>query len=413
MIGNIATNTMLYNIPVYNNSGLDYGTYKVTVTVYKANTPVNGIVDETGNLITNSDKSGSEFYLDGIRVYQPVVNDDRAESAYASDGESNIALINIRSKIAADEEIGLGGDSFVTLTDVNDNIQNPEDYTSIGPNEELYLNEGNYTASFYLLNWDSQRYNLYLGMKTPGNNTASVQVGGRTVNLNNRADCYYDVSDYVTVEMLDLDEDGTEETALGTLTISNASGLVSLTNIKVTGVDEFDIGYSNDLESSGVAAQTLYLLPYNYFTNESGSESEDPTEEVTEEPSEDPEEETPEETPENPEGEMPEETPENPEGEPSEEVPEDPAEDPSAFVPERFDIHVNYAKLTKKATVNVATSTDVAYITIDGTRIEPGQTGSSYSFALSFTKVAKGTTYEVIAYNSDGVASEVKTAVAE
>lgn len=134
---------------------------------------------------------------------------------------------------------------------------------------------------------------------------------------------------------------------------------------------------------------------------------------MPEETPENPEGETPEEMPENPEGEIPEDVPENPEGEPSEEVPEDPAEDPSAFVPERFDIHVNYAKLTKKATVNVATSTDVAYITIDGTRIEPGQTGSSYSFALSFTKVAKGTTYEVIAYNSDGVASEVKTAVAE
>lgn len=363
MIGNIATNTTLYNIPVYNNSGLGYGTYEVTVTVYKANTPVNGIVDKTGNLITGTDKSGSEFYLDGIRVYQPVLNDDRAESAYASDGESNIALINIRSKIAADKEIGFGGDNFVTLTDVNDNIQKPEDYTSIGPNEELYLNEGDYTASFYLLNWDSQRYNLYLGMKTPGNNTASVQVGGRTVNLNNSADCYYDVSDYVTVEMLDLDEDGTEETALGTLTISNATGLVSLTNIKVTGVDEFDIGYSEDIEGGDIEAQTLYLLPSNYsFTDDSD---------------------------------------------------EEPADDAAVFEPERFDVHVNYAKLTKKATVNAATSKDVAYITIDGERVDPGVAGNTYSFALSFKKVTKGTTYEVIAYNADGVASEPIIAVAE
>lgn len=367
MIGNIATNTTLYNIPVYNNSGLGYGTYEVTVTVYKANTPVNGIVDETGNLITGTDKSGSEFYLDGIRVYQPVLNDDRAESAYASDGESNIALINIRSKIAADKEIGLGGDSFVTLTDVDENIINPDVYTSIGPNEELYLNQGEgdtfYEASFYLLNWDTQRYNLYLGMKTPGNNTASVQVGGRTVNLNNSADCYYDVSDYVTVEMLDLDEDGTEETALGTLTISNATGLVSLTNIKVTGVDEFDIGYSEDIEGGDIEAQTLYLLPSNYsFTDDSD---------------------------------------------------EEPADDAAVFEPERFDVHVNYAKLTKKATVNAATSKDVAYITIDGERVDPGVAGNTYSFALSFKKVTKGTTYEVIAYNADGVASEPIIAVAE
>lgn len=363
VIGNVAANTTLYNIPVYNNSGLDYGTYDVTVTIYKKGTPVNGQTDEDGLLIPGTDQSGFEFYLDGIRVYQPLANDDRAESAYASDGESNIALINIRSKIVADQEIGLGGDSFVTLTDVNNNIQNPEDYTSIGPNEELYLNEGTYAASFYLLNWDSQRYSLYLGMKTPGNTGASVQVGGSTVQVNNSADCYYDVSDYVTVEMLDLDEDGTEETALGTLTVSHATGLVSLTNIKVTGVDEFDIGYSEDLESGDMEAQTLYLLPSNYsFTDESDEEN---------------------------------------------------AEEAAVFEPERFDVHVNYARLTKKATVNAATSQDVAYITINGERVDPGVAGNTYSFALSFKKVTKGTTFEVIAYNADGAASEPITAVAE
>lgn len=363
MIGDVAANTTLYNIPVYNNSGLDYGTYDVTVTVYKAGTPVNGMVDKNGDLIEGTDKSGSEFYLDGIRVYQPLVNDARAEGAYASDGESNIAIINIRSKIAADAEIGFGGDSFVTLTDVNNNIVNPDDYTSIGPNEELYLNAGDYTASFYLLNWDSQRYNLYLGMKTPGSETASVQVGERMLTLNNSADCYYNVSDYVTVEMVDLDYDEIPETALGMLTVSNASGLVSLTNIKVTGMDEFDIGYSQDLEEGDIDAQTLYLLPSNYsFTDDAGEETPD---------------------------------------------------EPTVFEPERFEVHVNYAKLTKKATVNAATSKDVAYITINGERVDPGVAGDTYSFALSFKKVAKGTTYEVIAYNADGAASESIIAVAE
>ena len=368
MLGTVAANQTLYNVPVYNNSGLDHGTYTVTVTIYKEGTPVNGTVDGDGNLIEGTDKSGAEFYLDGIRVYQPLVDDDRAESAYASDNESNIALINIRSKIAADGEIGLSGDSFATLTDVKDTIIDPSEYSSIGPNEELYLNDGNYSVSFFLLNWDSQLYNLYLGLKTPGNETASVQIGSQTLELNNSADCYYDVSDYVTVEMVDLDEDEIPETALGTLTVSNASGLVSLTNIKVTGVDQFDIGYSNDLEENSVDAQTLYLLPANYFSDKEESE---------------------------------------------EETPDEPADNAAVFEPEYFETHVNYAKLTKKATVNVATSQDVAYITIDGERVDPGVAGSNYSFALSFKKVTKGTTYEIIAYNADGVASETYTAVAE
>ena len=86
IIGDVATNETLYNVPVYNNTGLEYGTYHVTVTVYKAGTPVNGIQNEDGELVENSDKSGSEFYLDGIKVYQPLISDVRAESAYASDG---------------------------------------------------------------------------------------------------------------------------------------------------------------------------------------------------------------------------------------------------------------------------------------------------------------------------------------
>lgn len=401
MLGEVAANQTLYNIPVYNNSGLEHGTYTATVTIYKAGTPVNGTVDGDGNLIEGTDKSGAEFYLDGIRVYQPLVDDDRAESAYASDNESNIALINIRSKIAADGEIGLSGDSFTTLTDVNDNIIDPSEYSSIGPNEELYLNNGNYSVSFFLLNWDSQSYNLYLGLKTPGNTAATVQVGSETITLNNSADCYYDVSDYVTVEMIDLDEDEVPETALGTLTITNANGLVSLTNIKVTGVDQFDIGYSNDLDGDNVDAQTLYLLPSNYFSNKDSSEEE------TDQSTGDTTEEQPDESTEGTE------TPDQPTEDVTEETPEAPADDVTAFEPEYFEIHVNYAKLTKKATVNVASSKDVAYITIDGERVDPGTAGSTNSFALSFKKVTKGTTYEIIAYNTDGVASETYTAVAE
>lgn len=363
VIGDVAANTTLYNIPVYNNSSLDYGTYHVTVTVYKAGTPVNGYTNAEGEFV---DQSGSEFYLDGIRVYQPLVGDSTAESAYAADGESNIALINIRSKVVADDEIGVSGDSFVTLTDIDDNIVTLEEYTSIGPNEELYLSSSEdsdspYTVSFYMLNWDSQSYDLYLGMKAPGGQPATVTVGDQQFTLNNSADCYYDVSDYVTVEQVDVDEDGVTDFNLGTLTITGVSGLASLTNIKVTGTDKFDIGYASDLNESGADAQTLYLLPSTYsFTADGEEDSEE-----------------------------------------------------AVFVPESFEINVNYAKLTKKATINVASSTDVAYITIGGTKVEPKKAGNTYSFALSLTKVTKGTTYEVIAYNSDGTASQSYTAVAE
>lgn len=359
IIGDVATNKTLFNVPVYNNSGLDYGTYQVDVTIYKEGTPVNGITDEDGQIIPDSDQSGAKFYLDGIRVYQPLIEDDQAERAYAADGESHIALMNIRSKIAADSEVGLGGDNFVTLTDAEGNLQQ-DDYMSIGPNEELYLNEGDYTASFHLLNWDSEHYNLYLGMKTPDQQTHTVKVGNQTITLNNSADCYYDVSDYITVEQIDVDEDGKMDFSVGTLTVSNADGLVSLTNVKVTGIDEFDIGYSEDIEADGIDENTLYLLPTSYSFANDGNQ-----------------------------------------------------DDAEVFSPERFDIHVNYARLTKKATVNVATSTDVAYITIDGEKVDPGKAGNSYSFAKTFTKVQKGRTFEIVAYDKNGATSQIYLAIAE
>ena len=361
MVGEIAANQTLYNIPVYNNSDLDYGTYTATVTVYKSGTPVNGILNEDGQIIEGSDKSGSEFYLDGIRVYQPLVDNDQADSAYAKDGEGNVSVMNIRSKMVADAE-EFGSEEFVTLTDSKDTIISIQDYASIGPNEELYLNEGSYYASFSLLNWNSKDYNLYIGIKTPGEESATVLVGDQEIAVNNSTDCYINVSDYVSVNMIDFDEDGVEETALGTLTISAASGLVSLTNIKVTGVDKFDIGYSNDLEGGDIEEQTLYMLPTNYFSQNDDGENTPPEEDF--------------------------------------------------FMPEEFEINASYSKLTKKATIKVATKKDVSYIMVNEKKVDPGQAGSSYVFLCTFSKAVKGTKYEIVAYDENGLASKTYSVVA-
>ena len=51
----------LYNIPVYTQDGLDYGTYTVQVTIAKKGTP-------TGS----ANGAGNEFFLDGIRVMKPM-----------------------------------------------------------------------------------------------------------------------------------------------------------------------------------------------------------------------------------------------------------------------------------------------------------------------------------------------------
>ena len=357
IIGDVATNTTLYNIPVYNNYELEkgYGSYSVEVTIYKEGTKVSGYTDSDGTPVTTS---GKEFYLDGIRIYQPLMNDEIAESAYANDGESNVAILNIRSKVNEDaSEDWSTGDDFTTITDINDQIADIEDYNSIGPNEELYLNDDVHAVSFYLVNWDSQKYNLYLGMKAPDGKNATVQVGDELIQITNSTDCYYNISDKVVVDQYD-------DIFVGSVEIEGVSGLVSLTNIKVTGTDEFKLGYSQDLEegTESIDANTLYLLPSTYsFTDE----TEEGSDEVTE------------------------------------------------FIPGQMDVTCGYSSKTKKATVTVMTSQDVAYVTINGTTVSP-KVGSGFNkFSLTEKKVTKGKTYEVIAYNADGMASIVYTVTAE
>ena len=207
---------ILYNIPVYTNEELDYGTYTVVCTVAKAGTPTDG----------NKNGAGNEFYLDGIRVMQPlngvfmtdeesgsmikVPDEDlapmtaKALNAYAMDGESNLDVVTLRQKLLADYPTIDGEPEedemiepeeqwpFVVLTDVNGEIILASDYKSIGPKEEVYLAPGQ-TVSFSLKYWEPEGLKLYMGMKAPFGN-AEVAVGHELYELNNAPDCYYDVT---------------------------------------------------------------------------------------------------------------------------------------------------------------------------------------------------------------------------
>ena len=280
----------LYNIPVYTESDLDYGTYEVVVTVAKAGTKAAG--GENG--------SGNEFYLDGIRIMEPLNEDasetltEKALGAYATDGESNMEVVTLRQKMITDAELGTTPWNFVVLTDTNGEIVTVEDYTSIGPKEEVYLEKGQ-SVSFSLKYWQTDGLMLYMGMKAPFG-SATVQVGQTTYNLANAADCYYDItSNYSSLvtkceqavdekgHLLYTDADGKQvyenedgslkyvssgsevsEDAvltpvydenqsyyLATFTFTATDKIVSLTNIKVTGNYEFAIVEDTDIDING------------------------------------------------------------------------------------------------------------------------------------------------------------------
>lgn len=224
--------TTLYNIPVFTWNATEYGEYTVKVSIAK----------KTGNY-------GTEFWLDGIRVMNPMnPNSDNltiAQDAYAADGESNMTFATLRNALLADTTENEHGElvwdtskGFVVFTDSNGKITKASEYKSNGPKEEVYLAQGQ-KVSFSLADWDADTNHLYLGIKAPMG-AGTVQLGSKSINVNNTVDCYYDAANLVTISEKKDDEGNSHKVA--TLTITNPSdSIISLTNIKVTGKSEFVI----------------------------------------------------------------------------------------------------------------------------------------------------------------------------
>ena len=229
----------LYNIPVFTWNAENYGTYRVEVAIAK-----------------KSSVCGNTFYLDGIRVYNPIDPDGTdadattAKNAYAADGEANCAVVTLRDKLLTDstvideatEDLIWSGKGFVLFTDTNGEITDASEYVSNGPKEEVYLNQGQ-SVTFSLAGWDPNTNKIYLGMKAP-TGEATVSVSGHSITLHNAADCYYDISSYAHITEIDGKK-------IATFTVKSTSGLVSVTNIKVTGNAKFAICRPKDENIDG------------------------------------------------------------------------------------------------------------------------------------------------------------------
>ena len=227
----------LYNIPVFTWNTETYGTYNVTVTVSRP--------DKAGSY-------GTDFWVDGIRVMNPMNPESKnltiAQDAYAADGESNMTFATLRNVLLADTTETENGElvwdtskGFVVFTDSNGKITKASEYKSDGPKEEVYLAQGQ-SVSFSLTGWNANENHLYLGIKAPMR-AGTVQLGNKSVAVNNTVDCYYDVAKHATISEVD-------GVKVATLTITNNSNsIISLTNIKVTGTPNFVIIPKKNIDS--------------------------------------------------------------------------------------------------------------------------------------------------------------------
>lgn len=237
----------LYNIPIYTQEDLEYGIYTVVATVAKAGTKTAG----------HEEGAGKDFWLDGIRIMQPLDKSGDADltakalGAYAADGESNIETVTLRNKLITDNESDAdieAGETeekwpFAVMTDINGEVVYASEYVSIGPKNEVYLMPGQ-SVSFAIKYWHTDGYQMHMGMKAPFG-TGTVQVGQTTYELKNATDCYYDITGLQTSVVTQTDEDG-KSYYVATYTFTATDKIVSLTNIKVVGNYEFTLIENNE-----------------------------------------------------------------------------------------------------------------------------------------------------------------------
>ena len=228
--------TGLYQIPTISFQNVVRDTYDVTLTVGS---------DTDGN---------STYYLDAIRVYNPIEESDPVVSdAYAEAGEANSKTVEVRDKLIDVGSIGTvdettAGVAYIDMTDGSTaNIDQYEDY---GPKNEVYIEPGKGIA-FQL---GEQNYEkVFLGIKAPeGQSSVDITAGNETLldeDITSATDMYYEIT----------------PTDAGYVVVKNTGDkLISITKLRITGVagtDTQDIEVQVTPELMSYAA-SFSSLPY-------------------------------------------------------------------------------------------------------------------------------------------------------
>lgn len=351
MVDHLAVSGEYFQIPTLSFQDLAHGTYTVNLVVNSANAPE---VDENGNVVTETvtDEDGntseqivysdtakrSTYYLDGIRIYNPVQNientDDTVKDAYTEEDaqgnitstELNAVFAEVRDLMAKDTASDSGqGTVFIDLDGngvvADKGAYDTTEYGTYGPKNEVYLAEGQ-SITFKV---DGTSSNFYqVGLKAP-EGTATTAAFSKDAETNSGTTINHSTDLYYKVTPVD-----------GYITIKNTgAGLLSVTKIKMTGTEASGIALLSvtaDEASAEIAAFSLRsVAAYDAA----------PEEEVPETP----------ETPEEPETPEIPETPEEPEEPTEPEVPdidieiENPEPKPEEKPVQKPDHHENLKKL--------------------------------------------------------------------
>lgn len=215
IVDNESASGTYYQIPTLFFGPLEYGTYTVTLQV------------------TSAGDGEHTYYLDGIRVYNPIQGlegtDETVQDAYGD---------NIGAVFTSVRDILLGSESLKADTDVANGavfIDKAEvgtlgkesydlaEYKEYGPKNEVYL--GKDQAIAFKVNTEDASSKYYLGLKAPSGTVAKAVVtdgDGKTAEIDVKAasDLYYKIT----------------PTSDGIIMVkNNGDALLSITKLQTTG----------------------------------------------------------------------------------------------------------------------------------------------------------------------------------
>lgn len=241
----------IYQIPVMKVTGLDYGEYTAVIEVF-----YNSFFDM--NYDENSGKNQYSFWLDAVRIYDPM-GVDRTE--YKDDHEGYPQYIKLRDTLVdgtakpdvTDKTVFIDGGSTADIMTT---------YANLGPNNEVYLMNGQ-AITFKLTGDTGKIASVQIGAKAP-KGTAVLNVNSTDIvsSLSTATEMYYDITDQVKT--------GNGEYQV---TITNTTGnILSLTNLKITysAKGSVSLGTLNtqEQESAVSLVRALFTAPVATFSPE-------------------------------------------------------------------------------------------------------------------------------------------------
>lgn len=256
--------------PTIQALGLDYGTYEVTITV---------AYDKSFDV---GNKGSYTFYLDAVRIYEPLKGNDDANKAYGEVGEANAEYKTVRSLLIAKDVFDALDDETPGAVYIESKLRNVydedgnitetkdvlgtsvSDYKNYGPKNEVYLGKGNGVA--FKIDNAAQLTDIQLGIKCAGAATGKVMINGNYIDITSATDMYYSIKKYMTND---------------TVIIANPDdAIISLTVLKTTKNDaqvQADVTVTSELGK--LAAEQIFAA-----VKTPDPEPVEPTVEPTEEP---------------------------------------------------------------------------------------------------------------------------------